>query len=151
VVRGHFNLFPVEPQPQELVNGGAPAWWNLPETTDDLMDIVRDAGTEDSMIQVNHGRSGMFDFSNYLPVSGIATAATFSWNFDLFELMNSSNVAAREALRLDYYSFLNLGLMKVPTGVSDSHSRTSPCGLAPTSTSAETPPATSAEPPCVRP
>lgn len=130
VVRGHFNLFPVEPQPQELLNGGAPAWWNLPETTDELMDIIRDAGMEDSMVQVNHGRVGMFDFSNYLPSSGIATAATFSWNFDLFELMNSSNVAAREALRLDYYSFLNQGLMKVPTGVSDSHSRTSPCGLA---------------------
>ena len=130
VMRGHFNLFPVEPKPQELLNGGAPAWWDLPETTDDLLGIIRAGGTEDSMVQVNHGRSGMFDFSNYIPSSGNATAETFSWDFDLFELMNSSSVAAREALRLDYYSFLNQGRMKVPTGVSDSHSRTSPCGLA---------------------
>lgn len=130
VMRGHFNLFPVEPRPQELLNGGAPAWWDLPETTDELLSIIREGGTEDSMVQVNHGRSGMFDFSNYIPTSGNATPETFSWDFDLFELMNSSGVAARESLRLDYYSFLNQGVMKVPTGVSDSHSRTSPCGLA---------------------
>jgi len=130
IVRGHFNFFPVEPQSVLIANGGAPAWWTLPETTDDLMSLIRESGTEHSMIQVNHGRSGMFDFSNYQPGSGNATAETFSWDFDLFELMNSANVAAREELKLDYYSFLNQGQMKIPTGVSDSHSRTSPCGLA---------------------
>jgi hypothetical protein len=130
VVRGHFNLFPVDPKPMQLTNGGAPVWWDLPDTTDDLMALIRQAGTEDSMVQVNHGRSGMFDFSSYHPASGTATAEKFSWDFDLFELMNSSNVAARELLRRDYYSFLNQGLLKVPTGVSDSHTRTSPCGLA---------------------
>jgi len=130
VIRGHFNLFPVEPRGVLELNGGAPAWWTLPETTDDLMTLIRASGTEHSLIQVNHGRSGMFDFSNYQPSSGNATAETFSWDFDLFELMNSANVAAREELRVDYYSFLNQGQMKIPTGVSDSHSRTSPCGLA---------------------
>jgi len=91
--------------------------------------MIRDSGTGQSMVQVNHGRSGMFSFANYSPQTGTATEDMWSWDFDLFELMNSANVAAREELKLDFFSFLNHGQLKTPTGVSDSHSRTSPCGL----------------------
>jgi len=128
VVRGHLNLFPVEPDPS-LPNGGAPAWWEPFIDTDALFERVRAAGTKYSMLQINHPRSGVFDFANLDPATASPGRPDFwSWNFDAFELVNGKRQGTWESLRVDWFGFLNAGQAKLPTGVSDSHSRRSPCG-----------------------
>ena len=127
VVRGHFNLFPVEPD-REAQHGGAHPWWRTVVTTDALMQDIRDSALPASMIQVNHGDDGMFDFASFVHDAGTpGNPDFFSWDFDLFELVNSS---PSDYLRETWFSFLNHGQLKVPTGVSDSHSRSSACGRA---------------------
>lgn len=131
VLRGHFNLFPVEPLGPSVPNGGAPAWWELFEDTDELMARIRESGGPDALIQVNHGRedSGMMSASNYDPGSGTQLRPSFwSWDFDLVEIVNARSPGYWIEPRADWFSWLNQGQRRVPTGVSDSHGRTAPCG-----------------------
>lgn len=136
VIRGHFNLYPVEPTPYDRVNGGAPMWWELPldlgddYTQQDLFDEMRAQGTADSIIQSNHPRSpGFFSFSGYSPDSGTPNEDhMWSWDFDVFELINGTGRGDFWEIREDWFSFLDLGRGHSPVGVSDSHSRSSPCG-----------------------
>ena len=130
LMRGHFNVFPLEPAPLTEVNGGAVRWWDIPEDTQELMDRMHAAGT-DAIVQVNHPRSpGMFAFAGYDPNTGIAGDTNqWSWDFELMELLNGGTSDFAE-LREDWFSMLDLGYTRVPTGVSDSHYRFIPCGLA---------------------
>ena len=128
VLRGHHNLFPVEPD-VTLPNGGALSWWQPITDTADFHAQVRESGGPDSLIQVNHPRSGLFDFAGLEPATATPARPDFwSWDFDMFELINGKRVSAWEEVRADWFGFLNAGQRKVPTGVSDSHSRRSPCG-----------------------
>jgi hypothetical protein len=123
VVRGHFNMFPFTPDPTEPNNGAEP-WWEYPESTDDLMERMR-IRRPDAVIQVNHGRSGMFDLANFIrPTGQPAQPNRFSWNWDVFELAASQ----QDELQADFFTFLDMGQLKTPMGVSDSHGRTSVCG-----------------------
>ena len=123
VVRGHFNMYPFEPDPSEPNNGAEP-WWIYPESTDELMARMR-ARRPDAIIQVNHGRSGMFDLANFIRDSGTpAQPNRFSWDFDVFELIASQ----RDELQADFFAFLDHGRLRPPMGVSDSHGRTATCG-----------------------
>ena len=123
VLRGHFNMFPFEPDRAE-VNNGAEPWWVYPQTTDELMARMR-ARRPDAIIQVNHGRDGMFSLSNYIDGAGQpGDPSRFSWNFDVFELAASE----QEELQADFFSFLDHGTLRTPMGVSDSHGRTATCG-----------------------
>jgi hypothetical protein len=136
VVRGHFNLYPVDPKPLEDVNGGTPMWWELPldlgddYTQEDLFAEMRAAGTADSLIQSNHPRSpGLFSFSGYSPDNGQPNdESMWSWGFDTFELINGTGRSDFQEIRADWFSFLDLGRRNTPVGTSDSHSRSSPCG-----------------------
>ncbi len=129
VLRGHFNLFPADVQPLTEINGGAHEWWFAPDDTEEHTARMRESGLPESLLQANHPRSGLFDFASYDPESGLPGRESFwSWNFDLFELVNSTSTRNWEGIRPDWFSFLSLGQKKIPTGVSDSHSRTSPCG-----------------------
>ncbi len=128
VLRGHHNLFPVEPD-LSLPNGGTFEWWGPIEDTADFHSRVRASGEEYSLIQANHPRSGLFDFAGLN--SEMATPARpdfWSWDFDMFELINGKRVGAWTEVRDDWFGMLNAGHRNVPTGVSDSHSRRSSCG-----------------------
>ena len=131
MMRGHFNLFPVQPRPEE-VNGGAEAWWLAPESTEELVDrMLESAGDEQVLLQANHPRSpGLFSLAEYDAESGQA-ARQDKWteSFDLFELVNGG-VTELEAVREDWFSFLDQGLVRTPVGSSDSHYRYIPCGMA---------------------
>lgn len=134
-LRGHFNIFPLDPRPLELVNGGAPPWWSFPAeygdayTEEILFERIRAAGLADSVLEANHPRSGLFSFAGYDPTTGQpGEADLWSWGFDLFELVNGSGREHIDEIRQDWFSFLAQGIVKTPVGVSDSHSRTSPCG-----------------------
>jgi len=128
VLRGHINVFPVEPDPTKP-NDGAVAWWQSFTDTDDLFEKIRATGTEYSLLQANHPRSGLFDFAN-LDSDTLTPGrpAFWSWDFDMFELINGKRQGAWESLRADWFGFLNGGYRKVPTGVSDSHGRSTACG-----------------------
>ena len=130
-LRGHFNLFPVEPAGPSVINGGAPAWWLGVDDSDGLMAQMRQSAP-DAVIQVNHGRdgaSGMMNAANFDPtVSEPFRPDFWSWDFDAFELVNARGVGSWIAPRGDWFSWLNTGQIKVPTGVSDSHGLGSICG-----------------------
>jgi hypothetical protein len=129
IVRGHFNLYPVEPA-LNLINGGAEAWWYAPDNTEDLFERMRETGGPEALMQINHPRSpGMFAFSKYNAENGAPVRPElWSWDFELFELLNGG-VEGLDEIREDWFSFLNQGRMKVPVGASDSHYRYIPCGL----------------------
>ncbi len=128
VLRGHHNVFPVEPDPSRP-NGGALDWWLSITDTTEFYGRIRGSGQDFSVIHANHPRSGVFDFAGFDPQTGTPARPDFwSWDFDMFELINGKRVAAWEELRGDWFGILNAGQRKAPTGVSDSHSRRSPCG-----------------------
>ena len=132
VRRGHFNLFPVDPDPAGAVNGGALAWWYSPLSTDEHAANMRATGTEDSLVQINHGRgAGAMDFASFDHTVGEPRVEDFwTWDYDVFELVNGTSRDNWLEERQDWFSWLDTGRRKVPTGVSDSHSRRSPCGYA---------------------
>ena len=131
LVRGHFNIFPLEPAPLTEVNGGAVRWWDVPADTQEIFDRMRAAVGANGVVQVNHPRSpGMFAFAGYNPSIGEAVDTDqWSWDFQLMELLNGGTSDFSE-LREDWFSMLDLGHIRVPTGVSDSHYRFIPCGMA---------------------
>ncbi len=130
LLRGHLNLYPVDPAPLEAINGGAARWWDIPEDTEQYLAWARASGPEGALLQVNHPRSpGMFALAQYDPAAGAASNPdSWSWSFDTFELWNGG-VAELEEVRVDWFSFLDMGLRYVPTGASDSHYRYIPCGM----------------------
>lgn len=133
VVRGHWNLFPVEPQGQAVRNGGAPIWWEQPlTTTDALMELIRDAGTGESLVQVNHGRLalGMMDASNYQVASGVPlNERLWTWDFDAVEIVTADSIEDWRANRDDWFSFIHQGQLRIPTGSSDTHDLDRACAL----------------------
>ncbi len=128
MIRGHFNLFPIEPTPT-VANGGALQWWIDPASTPTLFEQMRTVAAEDAMVQVNHPRTpGMVAFAGYEPATGEYEVDYWSWDFDSFELKNGG-VDDLHTVRDDWFSWLNQGWAPTPTGVSDSHYRFIPCGL----------------------
>ena len=131
MMRGHFNLWPMVPSAREVPNAGALAWWDLRVTTDELFERMREVVGADALLQINHPRTpGMLTFADYDPISGEPDdPESFSWDFETFELINGG-VTDLEQVREDFFSFLNHGYIRTPLGVSDSHYRFIPCGMA---------------------
>ena len=133
VIRGHWNLFPVEPVGQAARNGGGLIWWDRAlGTTDDLAVRMRGAGLEGSLLQVNHGRLalGMMDAAGYQPGSGaVANEDLWTWDFDQLEIITADGHEDWIANRDDWFSFLSQGQIKVPVGSSDTHDLHRACGL----------------------
>ncbi len=131
MVRGHFNLWPLAPASREEPNGGALDWWSYRVSTEELFGLMREAVGPDALLQVNHPRTpGMLTFADFDPVTGEPDDPdAFSWSFETFELINGG-VDDLEQVREDYFGFLNQGYVRVPLGVSDSHYRFIPCGMA---------------------
>ena len=130
VVRGHFNLYPVAPKPLSMANGGAEPWWNVPASTSDLFQRMRDGALDETILQVNHPFGpGMFSIAQYTPATGqVGNENKWSWDFDAFELINGKRYDEIVEARSAWFSFLNQGEIHTPVGASDSHSRSSVCG-----------------------
>jgi hypothetical protein len=131
VLRGHYNLYPLEPAPLAAKNGGAEAWWNKPADTQELFDRMRVTAGPDALIQANHPRTlGLFTAGGLDPATGeISNPELWSWDFQTFELLNGGAETVDE-LRDDWFALLDFGNVRVPVGASDSHYRYIPCGLA---------------------
>jgi len=125
-IRGHFNAYPVEPDP-DAQNGGAPRWWEHQVTTSELFAMWRERIGEDGLLQVNHGRggsNGMFSVCGFQPSTGEPDDPDFySDAFDTVEILNSNDYGEAEELREDWCAHLDAGLRPTAVGVSDSHGR----------------------------
>lgn len=130
LMRGHFNVYPLDAAPLSAPNGGAEPWWDTPVDTQELFDRIRAGAGTDAVIQVNHPRTpGMFTFGGFESATATPSQPEFwSWDFQAFELLNGG-VSDLDELRADWFAMLDYGLIRVPTGASDSHYRYIPCGL----------------------
>jgi hypothetical protein len=128
LLRGHFNLFPVTPDPAQP-NGGAEPWWQLPTDTQELFDRMRARAGADAITQVNHPRTpGMFSLARFQAQTAEALSPDlWSWDFDIFELLNGG-VTNLPQVRDDWFAMLSVGTVRVPMGSSDSHYAYIPCG-----------------------
>ena len=130
-VRGHHNIYPVEPEPDQP-NNGAPRWWEEAMTTSELHAVWKERVGEQGVLQINHGResSGMFAAAEYDPVTGEAGEPDYYGDgFDVMEVLNSKGFGDAHTLMLDWCSLLDQGLRPGAVAVSDSHSRLSGPGL----------------------
>jgi hypothetical protein len=122
LLRGHFNIFPMT-QDRAQPNFGAPVWWELEGTTEELFAVMREDLPDNGVIQVNHGRTpGMFTFAGWDPDADEADYPSFyADDFDAMELLQFKNYDTMDQLLLDWCSHLDLGYRKTATGVSDEH------------------------------
>ncbi|MCC7539002.1 MAG: CehA/McbA family metallohydrolase [Deltaproteobacteria bacterium] len=122
-VYGHFNVFPMTPDP-ELPGFGAPPWVDLSPT--ELFAGAR-AGDPARIIQVNHPRfdDGIGYFSIMgARADGSSASPDFDPTFDAIEIWNGYDLATPgepEATLQHWYGLLGLGRRYVATGSSDSH------------------------------
>lgn len=110
---GHFNAFPLEPDPNEP-RGGAPSYQGW--TPHRLFDALHERG---ALVQVNHprleGGIGYFDHAEPDPND---------LGFDLLEVWNGFQMADPDALDAGFEEWLRLiegGARVVAVGNSDSH------------------------------
>jgi len=126
VLRGHFNMYPLDIQPDRPNNGALP-WWDLLAsgdlTTAELLEMARsEMGGGEALVQSNHpdGSSGMFSLAGVDVDAGtVADPSRFDASIDTMEVLNDGQVD--EFLEL-YLAMVNRGYDTVPIGVSDSHS-----------------------------
>jgi hypothetical protein len=120
-LRGHFNIYPVTPEPG-LPDNGAWLWWTeIPQSTEDMVDQLRARHGEDFILQSNHPTD-----------AGLAQVASWSSGNVVRGDMWTDRIQAVEVLNSgDYESFLAFwvdlilrGRNVTPVGVSDSHSHT---------------------------
>lgn len=119
---GHFNAFPMRPDPT-LPAGGAPTYSGQTPAT--LFAALR-ALDPALAIQVNHprleGGIGYFDQAGYEPTTGAFTG-NYSDDYDLLEVWNGYDLARAPAVQRnldEWLAMLQRG-PRVATGSSDSH------------------------------
>ncbi len=130
-VRGHHNIYPVEPDPT-LPNGGSPRWWETMLSTSELHALWKERVGEDGILQINHGResSGMFAAAEYDAATGVPGEPDYYGDqFDAMEVLNSGGFGDAELLMVDWCSLLGQGLRPTAVAVSDSHGRLSGPGF----------------------
>lgn len=117
VLRGHHNVYPVEPHHSEP-NGGAWPWWSdRISTTDEGFAKIREKHPG-ALIQLNHPTdNGVPDMAKWSP-GKIGEPSKWTENFDAIEVLNSFEW---EPFFAFYVDTINRGIVSTPTGVSDSH------------------------------
>jgi hypothetical protein len=123
VTIGHFNAFPLAPDPRKR-NHGSIDWYY--KKGPEIFAAIR-ANPARPLLQVNHPRSvsvgGYFSAVGYDPVTGtIELPDQWTDEFDAIEVVNGKGGEDPfGAVFADWYSFLNRGKRYVATGNSDSH------------------------------
>lgn len=116
VTFGHFNAFPLEPDPVRW-NAGAFVWYGL--AIPDLFAQVRAAAPK-AVLQVNHPRSKGKAYFDAVALAG-GTSPSRDWTpaFDAVELINGQR--GDEGAWADWTALLGQGHRITATGDSDSH------------------------------
>ena len=118
-LRGHFNIYPLTPDPS-APNLGAWSWWeDLRPTTDEMLEFLRERQPDPLIIQANHATdSGVASGAGW-SVGRISNADRWTDELDTTEVINASDYESFFPFFLD---LLNRGYVTTPVGVSDSHS-----------------------------
>jgi hypothetical protein len=122
---GHFNLFPLVPDPSKPGNGAAPFEGLKPA---DLAANARALGRP-AILQINHPRLGSIGYFNLFELSWPpgdgaqrTSLAGFSTEFDAIEVLNGQDsIEGVHRVLSDWYRLLDDGLALTATGNSDSH------------------------------
>jgi hypothetical protein len=116
-LRGHFNVYPIEPD-AEAPNLGAWAWWDdLRPTTDEMLAFLgeRHPGV---VLQVNHPTDNGLASSARWGVGEVRTGARWSTRFQAVEVLNAGDYADYAPF---WWDLASRGVLAAPVGVSDSH------------------------------
>ena len=118
-LRGHMNIYPVQPD-SDQANGGSFRWWTeIPESTDALVTALRARHGDEFVLQLNHPLdSGVGDAAGWSP-GLIEDSNRWTDRFDAMEVLNAADT--EEYLSI-WWDVVLRGSEAVPTGVSDSHS-----------------------------
>lgn len=130
-LRGHFNTWPLSPEPS-APNGGSVLWWQEWRelaSTEGLFQAIRSRmhGAEGGVIQANHPTSsGIVQAAAYeLGTGTIGDGNRWSADFDAIEVMNAGTY---DDMLPYYVEMVSRGLHPTPVGVSDSHGDDSSTG-----------------------
>jgi hypothetical protein len=119
---GHANVWPM-PVDAGKPRGGAPGVRD--RTARELFDAIqREPWARDSVLQVNHPRSGLtgyFDLMGFDPARGEGTDAGYGSSFDAVEVWNGRNVEARARVLEDWRALLRAGHPVTATADTDTH------------------------------
>ena len=127
-MRGHFNAYPMHPQP-DIPNNGSLIWWDQQRDTPELFMLMNDMIGVEGVLAANHplGSAGLFGSAEYKIETGeILKPSYWSPDFVAFELLNDGSY---QNLLPYYFDMLSRGMRPVPLGVSDSHSSESGVGV----------------------
>lgn len=120
VLRGHVNIYPIDPD-YTASNGGAWAWYeNLVETTTEEFEILR-GQHPDALFQMNHPTDGLAESADW-SVGRIGDPDKWVQDFEAMEVLNSGKYEPYLELYID---LTNRGYRPTPTGVSDTHGHVS--------------------------
>ncbi|HMV69572.1 MAG TPA: CehA/McbA family metallohydrolase, partial [Myxococcota bacterium] len=116
-LRGHFNIYPVQPKPE--ANGGAFAWWTeFPATTDAMFASLRARHGDRFILQSNHPTdSGMGSSAGWSP-GHVDDPTRWGAGIQAVEVLNSSDWESFLPFFLDITAH---GQLVAPVGVTDSH------------------------------
>jgi hypothetical protein len=115
--RGHLNAYPLEPDVTAR-NHGAVDWWStIPDSTQQLIDRVRDRHG-DIIVQANHPLdSGIGDAAGWQP-GRVQRADYWVDDLDAMEVLNEGATTGYFDVWMD---LVTRGHRTVPVGVSDAH------------------------------
>jgi len=120
-VRGHHNIYPVEPERSRPNNGAWPWWSDRIYETQAGFDILRERH-DGVLIQLNHPLdSGVASAAGW-SAGHIAQGSKWSSDFDAVEVLNDGEHTAYTEF---FFDMMNHGVISTPVGVSDSHGHTS--------------------------
>ncbi len=120
---GHFNAFPLQPNPKKLGNGAVP-WEGVKPK--EIFAAARDHPGE-QLIIVNHPRFGniaYFGYYRFDPDTCSSPHPDFRLDFDGMELFNGKAQTDLNLLFRDWFGLLNHGHRVTATAGSDSHQLT---------------------------
>ncbi len=115
-VRGHLNIYPVEPvvgQP----NNGAWSWWRtIPSSTQEIVDTLRATHGPDFVLQSNHPLSGLPSSAGW-SVGRIPKGDYWTQDLQAVEVLNGGG----NSHVVFWHDMVPRGYAITPVGVSDSH------------------------------
>lgn len=116
VLRGHINVYPI--QSLEGPSGGVWRWWRqMPESTEWIMDKLRQLHGEGAIIQYNHPLSGGVPSSAGWSAGRVRSPEFWSDRLQTVEVANRGRTDAMAV----WWDVVPRGIDVTPVAVSDSH------------------------------